>query len=122
MQLHREISLTEGQGPVPVKLTLGEIIRDGGVTNPYQIFVLAWVSEFFKRGLKSINLHLENPITIGSQATSTEVVNGLKSMSPENQVMLAQYLISCIDVGESAIHGQGMDILAWMRFVTQAQD
>jgi hypothetical protein len=122
MNLLREITLTEGHGPVPVRLTLGEIVRDGGATNHYHIFVLAWVSEFFKRGLKSAALHLESPITIGSQATSSEVINGLKSMSPENQVYLAQYLISCIDAGESAIRGQGMDILAWMRYVTRAQD
>lgn len=122
MQLHRELSVTEGQGPVPVKLTLAEIIRAGGVTNPYQTFVLGWLSEFFKNGLKSIDLHLEGPITFGSAATSTVVQSALKSMSPEDQVMLAQYLLDCIDAGESALYDREMSLDDWQRYVLQRQD
>ena len=122
MQLHRELSITEGQGPVPVKLTLGEIIKDGKVTNPYQTYVLAWLSEFFKNGLKSIDLELESPITFGSQATSTVVQSALKELSPEDQVMLAQYLLDCIDAGESALHNREMNVLDWQRYVLQRQD
>lgn len=121
MRLHQEISVFEGQGPVPVKLTLDEIISAGRATNHYQIFVLAWLSEFFKNGLKAASLHLENPVTIGSNATSTEVINSLKQLSPENQVQLAQYLKDCIDVGESLLHSKEMNIQDWTRYVLQAQ-
>jgi hypothetical protein len=122
MHLHRELSITEGQGPVPVKLTLAEIIKDGKVTNPYQTYVLAWLSEFFKNGLKSIDLDLESPITFGSQATSTVVQSALKAMSPEDQVMLAQYLTDCIDQGESALYNREMSVSDWSHYVLQRQN
>lgn len=122
MQLHRELSITEGQGPVPVKLTLAEIIKDGKVTNSYQTYVLGWLSEFFKNGLKSIDLELESPITFGSQATSTVVQSALKAMSADEQVQLAQYLMDCIDMGESALHNREMSIVDWSRYVLQRQD
>jgi len=122
MKLHQEIAITEGQGPVPVKLTLAEIIKDGKVTNPYQTYVLGWLSEFFKNGLKSIDLELESPITFGSAATSTAVQSALKSLSPEDQVMLAQYLLDCIDAGESALHNREMSLIDWQRYVLQRQD
>ena len=122
MKLHQEIAFFEGQGPVPVKLTLAEIVRDGKVTNPYQIFVLGWLSEFFKNGLKSAALQLENPIDFESRATHTEVVAGLKALTPENQVQLAQYLSDCIDAGESVLHNQTMNVVDWMKFVLRKQD
>lgn len=122
MKLHREIAITEGQGPVPVKLTLAEIIKDGKVTNSYQTFVLAWLSEFFKNGMKSISLDLEGPISFGSAATSTNVQTALKSLSPEDQVLLAQYLMDCIDQGESALHAREMDVIEWQKYVLQRQD
>lgn len=120
MKLHRSIT-NEGQGPVPVGLTLDEIINAGKVTNHYQIFVLAWLSEFFKNGLKSIRLQLENPIDFESRATSTEVVGQLKAMPPADQVALAQYLKDCITAGECALHHKELDIVEWMRFVLSKQ-
>ena len=122
MNLHREIAVTEGQGPVPVKLTLDEIIVAGKATNHYHIFVLAWLSEFFKNGLKSAALELENPITFNSNATSTVVIDSLKSLSPENQVQLAQYLKSCVDAGESLLHAKEMSVLDWQKYVLRRQD
>jgi hypothetical protein len=127
MKLHRHIELIastelkEAQGPVPLKLTLDEIITAGKVTNPYQIFALGWLSEFFKKGLKSASLELENPISFDSHATHTDVVTALKAMSPANQVQLAQYLKDCIDAGESLLHTKDMDVVEWMKFVLHAQ-
>jgi hypothetical protein len=121
MKLHREISITEGQGPVSVKLTLDEIISAGKVTNPYQSFVLGWLSEFFKKGLKSVSLQLENPIDFESQATHTTVVTAIKALSATQQVQLAQYLKDCIDAGESLLHTKDLDVVEWMRYVLQAQ-
>jgi hypothetical protein len=127
MKLHRIVStvqalgLAEAQGPVSVALTLDEIIKAGKVTNPYQIFVLGWLSEFFKNGLKSAKLELESPITFGSAATSSVVVDGLKTMSPENQVQLAQYLKDCVAAGECALHHKDLSIVDWMSFVIHSQ-
>lgn len=127
MKLHREIAaketsgLAEAQGPVNNTLTLDEIIRDGKVTNPYQIYVLGWLSEFFKNGLKSAALQLENPIDFESRATHTDVVEYLKNMAAETQVQLAQYLKDCIEAGESALHDHPSTIVDWMRFVVHKQ-
>ena len=90
MKLHK--SVVEGQGPIPVVLTLDEIIKAGKVTNPYQIFVMCWLTEFFKKGLKSAALELESPISFDSQATHTVVVDAMKALTPEAQVELARYL------------------------------
>lgn len=128
MKLHRSISimeqygLTEAQGPVSVMLTLDEIIKAGKVTNPYQIYVLGWLSEFFKNGLKSASLELENPVPFESGATSTKVVDELKSLLPDQQVTLAQYLKDCVTAGECALHHRDLDIVDWMRFVIKKQD
>lgn len=128
MKLHREVTiaqslgLAEAQGPVSVTLSLDEIIKAGKVTNPYHIYVLGWLSEFFKNGLKSASLELEAPITFDSGATSTAVVDSLKSMSPENQVQLAQYLKDCVQQGECALHNKDLDIADWMSYVVHKQD
>ena len=126
MKLHRMIAL-EGQGPVPVGLTLDEIIKAGKVTNPYQSFVLGQLSEFFKNrssngDIKSANYQLETPLDFESQATSTVLVNAIRALEPEKAVALAQYLKDCIAVGESMLHNKDMDVLDWIRFVLRKQD
>lgn len=121
MKLHQEISVTEGQGPVPVKMTLDEIITAGKVTNPYQIFVLSWLSEFFKNGgMKPGSMVVGDPVTYGN-ATSSEMINGLKAMKPADQVALAEYLKSCVSVGECLLSNHEMSTLEWMTYVLHAQ-
>jgi len=128
MKLHQVITsqaaigLAEAQGPVSTALTLDEIIKAGKVTNSCRVFVLGWLSEFFKNGLKSASLELENPVPFESGATHTVVVDALKAMTPENQVQLAQYLKDCLVAGESALHNKDLSIVDWQRFVLQKQD
>ncbi len=125
MKLHRMIAL-EAQGPVPVGMTLDEIIKAGRVTNPYQSFVLGQLSEFFKNrssngDVKSANFQLETPIDFESKATSTALVSAIRELSPEKAVALAQYLKDCIQTGESMLRDKDMDVVAWMHYVLQAQ-
>lgn len=125
MKLHRMVTL-EAQGPVPVGLTLDEIIKAGKVTNPYQSFVLGQLSEFFKNKsscgkIKSVDLQLETPIDFESQATSTVVVNAIRALTPEKAVALAQYLKDCIQAGESALCDKDMDVVDWMNLVLRVQ-
>lgn len=121
MKLHRAVLINEMTGPVPYELTLGEIIRDGDVTNPYQIFVLALLSRFFKDGLKSTQL-LDAPLPISSDATSVVVIESIKSLSPSDKVKLATYLLDCVNIGESALHNSQMSSSEWIRFVLRKQD
>jgi hypothetical protein len=110
-----------GHSPQLVDLTLQEIVRDGKVTNPYQLFVLGHVAMFFKNGLKSIDLHLENPISFNTDATSSAVKSAMKALSDEEQVKLASYLLDCIKAGECMMYDKQCDISAWMNFVLQKQ-
>ena len=121
MKLHQQV-VFEMQGPVPVTLTLDEVIKAGKVTNHYQVYVLSWLSEFFRMGYKSASLQLENPVVIGSDTTKTANIQAIKEMAPEDQVRLAQFLKDSIAFGEALIKGKDMDIVSWMRFVTQKQD
>lgn len=127
MKLHRLIeplqtSLEEGQGPVPVILTLDEVINAGGVTNSYQTFVLSWLVEFFKDGVARGSLAVGDPVTFGD-ATSTASINAIKTLTPENQVSLAMYLKSCVELGESWIRlsNNCTTAIDWIRHVLQVQ-
>jgi hypothetical protein len=127
MKLHQAITseapiLTlEGQGPVSYALTLDEVIRAGKVTNPYQNFVMAKLSEFFKNGLKSLALQSEVPLDFESKATSSVVVAAMKAMKPEDSVALAQYLKDCIAAGECALHDKKLDLVEWQKYVLSKQ-
>lgn len=104
-----------------VDLTLAEVIAAGKVTNPYQLFVLGHLSEFFKNGLKSVDLHLENPISFNTDATSTALKEALLKMSDSEHVKLAQYLLDCIKAGESMLHDCTMSAMDWIKFVLRKQ-
>jgi len=106
MKLHQEISIVEGQGPVPVKMTLDEIINAGKVTNPYQTFVLSWLSEFFKDGPAAGDLETGNPTTF-QDATKTANIQIIKSLSPQDQVSLAMYLKACVESSENHLADSG---------------
>ena len=120
MKLHQEISIIESQGPVPAKLTLDEIIDAGKVTNPYQIFVLSWLSEFFKNGVKPGMMVVGDPTTFGD-ATSTANIEALKALPAKDQVALAQYLKNCIDIGQSDVPTRNLSPLEWLQHAQQVQ-
>lgn len=103
-------------------MTLDEVIKAGKVTNSYQTFVLGWLAEFFKNGLKSAALELENPISFGSKATSVELVSALKALTPADSVSLAQYLKDCVAAGECALHNKQSTVADWIKFVLRKQD
>lgn len=98
-----------------VDLTLGEIIAAGKVTNPYQLFVLGHVSQFFKNGLKSVDLYLDSiALDVG---TSSVLKDALLKMSDLEHVKLATYLLDCIKAGESLLHDTGSSMMDWINFV-----
>lgn len=105
-----------------VDLTLKEIVDAGKITNPYQRFVLGRIAEFFKNGYKSVDLQLENPVTYNATGTSSALKAELEAMSDADHVKLAQYLLDCIQVGESMLHDKGMNVVDWMKFVLRKQD
>lgn len=120
MKLHR-IVINEKQGPIPYDLILGEIIRDGDVTNPYQLHVLVLLTQFFKDGVKPLT-DLEPLLPYSNAATSNAAIEAIKSISPSDKVNLAQYLLDCISAGESALHSQHFSSSDWTRFVLRKND
>lgn len=104
-----------------VDLTLREVIAAGKVTNPYQLFVMGHLSEFFKDGCKSVDLYLENPISFNTNATSTALKDALLALSDAEHVKLAQYLLDCTAAGESLLWNRGQNPVDWMHFVLGKQ-
>lgn len=119
MNLHRTV-LNEGYGEQLVALTLDEVIKNGKVTNPYQTFVLCWLSEHFRSGEKSLAPGLRPPGGLG--ATSTAVVESIKALTPEEAVKLAQFLKDCITVADPKAWGSDLAVADWMKFVLRKQD
>ena len=110
-----------GHTTMLVDLTLQEIVTAGKVTNPYQLFVLGHVSQFFKNGLKSADLHLETPISFNTDATSSAVKSAMKALSDDEHVKLASYLLDCITAGECMLYDKDIDLVDWTHFVLQKQ-
>jgi hypothetical protein len=104
-----------------VNLTLQEIVSGGGISNPYQLFVLGKMARFFKDGLKSADLELETPVNYGSGETDSALKVEMQKLTNEECVHLAAYLLDCIDAGEAALYCEGMDTVAWINFVLQRQ-
>src|SRR4051812_48368904 len=107
MNLHKQVVFENevvygapAHSPQLVDLTLKEIVAAGKVTNPYQLFTLGRIAGFFKNGLKSVDLELENPVNYGDESTSSAVKEAMKAMSDTEHVQLAQYLLDCIVAGE----------------------
>jgi hypothetical protein len=127
MDLHQLVLF--GTQPPPTKMhvnnlvdiTLEEIITAGKVTNSYQLFVLGYLSEFFKQGYTSVNLQLNAPTMYGVGATTQEVHEAMEALSAAEQVKLATYLLDCIRAGESALHDRSMNVIDWMKFVLARQ-
>lgn len=119
MNLHRVIT-NEGYGEQQVILTLDEVIKHGKVTNPYQTFVLGWLSEHFRTGVKPASPGLRNPGSVGG--TSTAVVEEIKSLTPEESVQLAQFLKDCMTQAIPMAWGSDLCIADWMKFVLHRQD
>lgn len=119
MNLHRAI-INEGFGEQQVVLTLEEIIKAGKVTNPYQTFVLCWLSEHFRAGVKPLAPGLRPPGSLG--ATSTAVVESIKSLTPEETVSLAQFLKDCMTIAAPMAWGSDLAVADWMKFVLKKQD
>lgn len=129
MQLHQQVVFENeftpgvpGHTTMCMDLTLKEVIAAGKVTNPYQLFVLGYLAEFFKKGFKSVDLQLEGPTMYGVDATTTAVKEAVSSLSDTDHVVLAQYLLDCIEVGESLLHDEKMNVVEWMKFVLRKQD
>jgi hypothetical protein len=104
-----------------VDLTLAEIVKAGKITNAYQAFTLGRMAGFFKNGLKSVDMNLENPVNYGDESTSTATKEAIAKLMPADQVALAQYLLDCIKAGESLLHDKTQNVADWMNFVLQKQ-
>ena len=129
MNLIREIVIESNlipgaptHSPQLVDLTLQEIVAAGRITNPYQRYVLGKVACFFKNGLKSVDLDMENPISFEDGSTSSVVKEAIAGLSDAECVQLARYLLDCINAGECMLHNEHSDIGSWVSFVLAKQD
>lgn len=121
MKLLQSVLFEKQHSTQLVDLTLKEIISAGKVTNPYQLFILGHMSEFFKNGCKSVDLYLENPIGFNDASATTAMKEALLAMSDADHVKLAQYLLDCTAAGESMLWNRGQSAVDWMHFVLGKQ-
>lgn len=119
MQLHKII--LEMQGVEDYNLVLTRLVQSEGIADPYQIYVLSLLTQFFKDGLKSASQNLEGPLPYSNAATSTAAIEAIKSLSASDKVNLAQYLIDCLAAGECALHDQQQSSADWIRYVLRRQ-
>lgn len=119
MNLHRVI-VNEGYGEQLVVLTLDEVIKAGKVTNPYQTFVLCWLSEHFRNGVKPAAPGLRNPGSVGG--TSAAVVEEIKALTPDESVKLALFLKDAVTVAQPMAWGSDLCVADWLKFVLAKQD
>lgn len=118
MNLHRDI-INEGYGEQLVMLTLDEVIKAGQVTNPYQTFVLCWLSEQFRTGVKPAAPGFRNPGELG--ATSSATVDSIKALTSEESVKLAEFLKACVAEAQTAPWGNQLSAEEWIKLVLQKQ-
>jgi hypothetical protein len=116
--------IAEHKAPHPVMLvdlTLQEIVKGGGISNPYQLFVLGKMARFFRDGLKSADLQLETPVNFESGETDASLKVEMQKLTNEECVHLAAYLLDCITAGECAVMGEGLDTVGWINYVLRRQ-
>jgi hypothetical protein len=129
MNLHKTIVFENeftkgvpGHSTQLVDLTLQDIVKNGGVKNPYESFILGYLSSFFSAGYKSVDLELEGPVTFGTAPTAVQTKEYIQKLTSVEQVQLAQYLLDCIIAGESMLYDKEKDCTEWIKFVLRKQD
>ena len=118
MKLLRTV-INENQNVSTYALTLKEIIRDNKVTNYYQILALSVLSNFFKTDIKCLSF-LDMPIPYENGGTSSASIEQIRSLSTEDKVNLAQYLLELIE--KTCKKESNENVQNWSTFVLRKQD
>lgn len=119
-----EIDLSEGVIPVHITMTLEQVIRDGGITNNVQYFIMASLIEMFKNGGP---YRWPRELNSYEMTTSSEIIEQVKSFTPELAVQTANWLCNVLRVPASFeakpfACNPAMSVVDWMNLVLKHQD
>lgn len=117
-----EYNLSEGVIPVHLTMTLEQVVSAGKVTNNVQHFVIAGLLGMFKDGDP-----LKWPRDLNSypMCTGSETLEAVKSLSPEESVELASWLLEALKNPasyESSSCHDCKSMTEWIKWVKKKQD
>lgn len=116
--------LTEGVIPPHISLTLGQVVRDGKVTNNVQHFILAGLIEMFKSGGPYRWPRDINPYDMSANAN---LIDSVKTLSDEEATSIAAWLLDSLqrpanfEKSPYCSHSHH-DPVEWARWVLSKQD
>ena len=122
--IHGTVDLAEGVIPPHLSMTLGQVIRDGKITNNVQYFVIAGLTSMFKecgptRWPRDLNDY--------SMSTSSDFIDAVKSLSDAEAVQISEWL--CCRLNQPVdfetnpyANNPMLNITDWMRLVIKHQN
>lgn len=122
--------IAEATGPIPYESLLDQIVssgKSGAELDSVENFCLGNLSWFFSSGRTSVNGQMSGLVDIESTATTTAMVDYIKTLSAEQVAELATELKFMVVVGDrsspATIQGEfGMTPIQWMEYVLRRQD
>lgn len=116
--------LKEGVIPVHITMTLEQVVRDGGITNNVQYFIMAALIEMFKNGGPYA---WPRELAPYSMNTNVEVIEQVKSLTPDTAVKVSTWLLGELqrpanfEANPYACNAQ-MNVVEWVNWVLRKQD
>lgn len=111
-------SLAEGRVDPNVTLSLDNIIRQGKISDTFQVIVLARLMEFFKNG----SFYKENNFYDPFTSTSKELLDTLRNLDPADAVALATKMKELLFIKDKdllySFANPNQEALAWIKYAT----
>jgi len=89
------VDLKEGVIPPHITMTLGQIVDDGKITNPVQIYILGAMLEMFKNGQST---QWPRQLNSYSMVTSSDLIEAIKTLDSESTAKFAQWVLNELQV------------------------
>ena len=119
-----DYELKEGVIPVHITMTLGQILRDGKITNPVQYFVMGAMVEMFKTGNVT---RWPRDLNAYSMTTDAFLIDSLKQLTEPEQVGMAAWLLTELqkpvkfETNPYVCTNPNMNPVDWVRWVLSRQ-
>jgi len=88
-----DFNLNEGVIPVHITMLLEQVVRDGGVTNNVQYYIMAALIEMFKNGGP---YRWPRDLNAYEMCTTAELIESVKSFPPDQAVQVSVWLLGAL--------------------------
>jgi len=118
------VDLKEGVIPVHITMTLEQVVRDGGVTNNVQYFIMAALIEMFKNGGP---YSWPRELAPYSMNTNADLIEQVKSLTPELSVQVSTWLLTELQrpanfEANPYACNPALSTVEWVQWVLKKQD